>query len=291
MTARVSFASSARAVGLALAWIVAFTALGIGVSWALTELPVRPDARWELAWGSFLSVVGFGLATWLVGRVVEHRSWAELGWRARTGVPRGLLLGAALGAVMAALTVGLAVAGGRAVVSQRGPWAAWSAAAVPLALGFLLAALTEELMFRGYPLRRLAHAIGATPATLMAATGFGLAHLGNPSATPFSTVNVALAGVWLACAFFSPGGMPLAWGAHFGWNATLALVFAAPVSGYAFPLPAFAYRPGPHGWIDGGAFGPEGGIVSTLVMVAGSVALIAWSRRGGARAAAEPVVA
>src|SRR5256884_2421068 len=34
-------------------------------------------------------------------------------------------------------------------------------------------------------------------------------HLGNPGATAFSTLNVALAGVWLACAFFSPGGMPL----------------------------------------------------------------------------------
>ncbi len=259
----------------------------------MIALPLRPDARWELAWGSFVSALGFALATWLVGRLVERRSWADLGWRPVTGVPRGLLLGVAGGAVMAALAVGLAVMGGRAAVSHRGPWTAWSPAAIPLALGFLLAALTEELMFRGYPLRRLAHAIGATPATILAAIGFGLAHLGNPSATAFSTVNVALAGVWLACAFFSPGGMPLAWGAHFGWNATLALVFAAPVSGYAFPLPAFAYRPGPHGWIDGGAFGPEGGVVTTLVMVAGTAALIAWSRRGGqgTQPAAEAVVA
>src|SRR5204862_6973723 len=92
------------------------------------------------------------------------------------------------------------------------------------------------------------------------------------------TVDVARAGVSLACAFLSPGGMPLAWGAHFGWNATLALGFEAPVSGYVSPSPAVAYRAGPHGWIDGGAFGPEGGIVTTLVMLAGTVALVAWSR-------------
>src|SRR5712692_763829 len=157
--------------------------------------------------------------------------------------------------------------------------AGWGAAALPLGTGFLLAALTEELMFRGYPLRRLAHALGQAPATALAAGCFGLAHLSNPSATAFSTVNVALAGVWLACAFFSPGAMPLAWGTHFGWNATLALGFAAPVSGYAFPVPTLAYRPGPHGWIDGGAFGPEGGIVATLVMLGGAAALIAWTRR------------
>src|SRR5213078_1947918 len=119
---------------------------------------------------------------------------------------------------------------------------------------------------------------GAGRATALGALGFGLAHLGNPGATAFSTLNVALAGVWLACAFFSPGGMPLAWGAHFGWNATLALGFEAPVSGYVFPVPAIAYRAGAHGWIDGGAFGPEGGIVTTLEMLVGTVSLVAWSR-------------
>jgi membrane protease YdiL (CAAX protease family) len=180
---------------------------------------------------------------------------------------------------MAALAVGLAVAAGHAAVTTHPGAASWGAAALPLGTGFLLAALTEELMFRGYPLRRLAHALGRAPATALAAACFGLAHLSNPSATAFSTVNVALAGVWLSCAFFSPGAMPLAWGAHFGWNATLALGFAAPVSGYAFPVPALAYRPGPHGWIDGGAFGPEGGLVTTLVMLGGAAALLAWTRR------------
>jgi len=278
VTARVSFAARARGTGAAVAWIVAFAFLGGAATWALDQVRPHSDPRWWLAWGSLVSVVGFGLATWLVGRVLDRRSWDELGWHPRTGVFRGWALGFAVGAVMASAAVGLAVAAGRAAVTARGGWPAWSAAALPLGAGFLLAALTEELMFRGYPLRRLANAVGAGPATALGALGFGLAHLGNPGATAFSTLNVALAGVWLACAFFSPGGMPLGWGAHFGWNATLALGFAAPVSGYAFPLPAFEYRPGSHGWIDGGAFGPEGGIVSTLVMLAGTTALVAWSR-------------
>jgi len=167
---------------------------------------------------------------------------------------------------------------GGATVANTGDWTGWGRAAFPLGAGLLLAALTEELAFRGYPLRRLADAVGAGPATTLGAIGFGLAHLGNPSATTFSTVNVALAGVWLACAFFSRGGMPLAWGAHFGWNTTLALGFEAPVSGYVFPSPAITYHAGAHRWIDGGAFGPEGGLVTTLVMLAGTAALAAWSR-------------
>ena len=279
MTARVSFAGRARAAAVAVAWIVAFALVGGGASWTLEQLHLHPDPSWWLAWGALTTAAGFGLATWVVGRVLDRRSWEELGWRPRIGLPRSLALGVGLGAVMAALAVGLAVAAGHAAVTTHPGAAGWGAAALPLGTGFLLAALTEELMFRGYPLRRLAHALGQAPATALAAGCFGLAHLSNPSATAFSTVNVALAGVWLACAFFSPGAMPLAWGTHFGWNATLALGFAAPVSGYAFPVPTLAYRPGPHGWIDGGAFGPEGGIVTTLVMLGGAAALIAWTRR------------
>ena len=281
MTARVSFAHRARAPASAIGWIATFALVGAGVGYGLTLVPMPPqlEPRWALAWSSLPWAAGFTLATWLVGRVLERRSWDELGWRPRTGMPLALLGGTALGAAMAACAVGVAVIAGRAAITVTADGGGWRAAALPLGVGFLVAALAEELAFRGYPLRRLAAATGPVPATALTALGFGLLHLGNPNATVFSTVNVGLAGVWLAAALFSPGAMPLAWGAHFGWNATLALGFAAPVSGYAFPLPALAYRPGAHAWIDGGAFGPEGGVVSTMVMLAGSAALVAWSAR------------
>src|SRR5437879_11518338 len=113
---------------------------------------------------------------------------------------------------------------------------------------------------------------------LILALLFGIAHARNPSATVFSTVNVALAAVWLSFAFFSAGGMPLAWGAHFGWNAGLAILFDAPVSGYAFHVPVVEYAPGAHAWLDGGAFGPEGGIVATIALVTGTLYLL--TRKG-----------
>jgi CAAX protease family protein len=279
MTARASFVERTKATGVAVAWIVAFALVGVTAGWGLSQVPLHPDPRWSLVWSSLPWATGFGLATWLVGRALERRSWAALGWRPQTGLPVALCGGTVVGAVMAACAVGLAVVAGRAGVTVTGDWSGWGAAALPLVVGFLIAALAEELVFRGYPLRRLADAVGPVPATALGAVGFGLLHLGNPGATGFSTVNVALAGVWLACAFFSPGAMPLAWGAHFGWNATLALGFEAPVSGYAFPIPAVAYHAGAHGWVDGGAFGPEGGIVATVVMLAGTAALVAWSRR------------
>ena len=282
MTARVAFLGRAKASGIALAWIVAFSLVGGTASWILIQLPMALSPDWSLAWSSCAAAAGFGCATWLVGRRLDRRPWDALGWRPRTGIPAGLVGGVACGAAMAVAGVELTVLLGRASVSATGDGRGWGAVALPLGVGLVLAALAEELIFRGYPLRRLADAIGAAPAAAAGALAFGLTHVGNPGATAFSTVNVALAGVWLACAFFSPGAMPLAWGAHFGWNATLALGFDAPVSGYIFRVPGIDYRPGAHAWIDGGGFGPEGGIVATLVTLAGSAALVAWSRRARA---------
>jgi membrane protease YdiL (CAAX protease family) len=175
---------------------------------------------------------------------------------------------------MSSAAVGLAVILGGARVHVTGEWSAWPAIALPLFIGLVYAALGEELGFRGYPLRRLADGIGVLPAILVLAILFGLAHSRNPSATVFSTVNVALAAIWLSVAFFSNGGMALAWGAHFGWNAGLSLIFDAPVSGYILHVPVVEYTPGSHAWVDGGMFGPEGGIVATIALLAGTLWLL-----------------
>jgi membrane protease YdiL (CAAX protease family) len=122
-------------------------------------------------------------------------------------------------------------------------------------------------------LRRLADATGPGTAIFFLAVAFSAAHLANPDVDLLSTVNIALAAVWLGVAFFSNGGMPLAWGLHFGWNAGLSLVFDAPVSGIVFNMPG-AYTPGAHMWLDGGRFGPEGGVIGTLVFLLGSAVVL-----------------
>jgi len=47
----------------------------------------------------------------------------------------------------------------------------------------------------------------------------------------------------------------------------LSLGFDAPVSGFAFDVPGVDYFPGAHAWVDGGRFGPEGGVIGTLVII------------------------
>ena len=272
--ARVSFAGLKRA-GIALLWFILCIAVGVVFTIGLTKILPDGGEAWTIPRTGLIEVVAFGLATFLVGRLLNKYSWDRMGWGrgGRRDTARSWLRGLALGAVMASLAIGLAVIFG-ARVHVTGDWSAWPRIALPLLLGLILAALGEELSFRGYPLRRLADGIGVLPATLLLAVLFGLAHARNPSASVFSTVNVALAAIWLSMAFFSTGGMPLAWGAHFGWNAALSLLFDAPVSGYIFHVPVVEYTVGAHAWVDGGAFGPEGGIVSTIALLAGTIYLL-----------------
>lgn len=277
MTARVSFVERLRGLGLTLAWLVAYTLIGTAGALVLIRIsPVSAASPWHFTVNALSLALSFGFATWAVGVRFTKHSWDQLGWRGGGGgaLARRLGRGAALGAAMAALAIGLALAWSGAKVLLTPEWSRWVVSAGPLAAGLLLAALWEELAFRGLPLRLLADAVGPMTAMLLLATGFGVAHAWNPHAGVFGTVNVALAAIWLSFAFFSAGGMPLAWGLHFGWNAGLALLFDAPVSGYTFHVPAVEYQPGARAWVDGGAFGPEGGLAATIVLCAGTLVVI-----------------
>ncbi len=285
--ARVAVWERARAVARAIGWLLLFAAVGLTAT-VLAGAAARwasgaAAGPWTLARDSAASVGGFVLATWLVGHVLNRRSWTLMGWGAPRRLAQRLGIGVGVGGLMAALAVGAALALSGATL-RSDPATGFAAAAAPLGVGLLCAALAEELMFRGYPLRRLADAVGPGVATGLLALGFSAAHLANPSVSVLGAANIAIAAVWLSAAFFSTGAMPLAWGLHFGWNAGLALGFEAPVSGFTFELPLVDYAPGRHGWVDGGAFGPEGGLVGTLALVAGTV----WLGRGlraGARSA------
>ena len=270
--ARVSFAA-VKGVGITLGWAALFVGIGVGAIWGASEVvPGWGGREWSIARTGAFEVLGFGLATWIVGRLLKRYSWSALGWRRPTVWPwvRGTLLGA----LMASLAIGLAVVLDGARVHVTADWTLWPRVALPLTIGLIFAALGEELGFRGFPLRRFSDAFGVLPAMLLLALLFGLLHAKNPNATVFSTVNVALAAIWLSVAFFSAGGMALAWGAHFGWNAGLAILFDAPVSGYPFQVPVVEYTAGSHAWVDGGAFGPEGGLVATIALFAGTAYLL-----------------
>jgi len=82
----------------------------------------------------------------------------------------------------------------------------------------------------------------------------------------------------LSAAFWLPGGIWAATGVHLGWNITLAAL-GAPVSGLAFTLPMLDYVMGAPQWLTGGAFGPEGGIIATVIVGTAATLLFRYTTR------------
>jgi hypothetical protein len=250
------------------------TVLFLVVALVLWRTPSPPDPVSGAQLQTVTSLIAFGLFTWLIGFRVARLDAAALRWRPdlRCGLGRGLALGAAPALAALSLAVPLARAGWSGDGGSPGAWLA-SAGGLAVLLG--PAALVEEVIFRGVPLVLLAGAFSRATAVVGLAVVFGLAHLLNPGITPLAAGNIALAGVFLGTAFYLPGGLWSATGAHVGWNLTLAAL-AAPVSGLPLPVAGLDYRPGEPAWLTGGSFGPEGGLLATLVL--GVVTLFAARR-------------
>ena len=277
----------------AIGWSVAFAIVGLTAGLPLVigagallqgglgdpDWFTRPGLPQALAQGVGL-VIGFGIATLLIGRKVLHRSWEELRWRslAPRGAwfARGLALGAAAAAL--AMVLGLGTAGASWATGE-GTWLGWFGSSVATLFALALPALSEELIFRGLPLVLLAGVIGRWPAVVLTAVAFGLSHWSNPDITALGMVNISLAGILLGAAFYAPGGIWTAWGAHLGWNVSLAAL-GAPVSGLPLGIPFIEYRPGGPIWVSGGVFGPEGGAMASLAMVAAIAVASRWITKG-----------
>jgi membrane protease YdiL (CAAX protease family) len=256
----------AKAAGLSAAFLFSGLALSVGFT-TLASLLLWPEGPGSLAGASGLqtvvTILAFAVATWVFGVRLGGLGARELRWRGSgRGAARGFLLGALPAIAAMALAVPLA---GAAWIPDGGTALAWAATLPGLALVLLPAAFAEEFAFRGAGLVLLARAIGRPLAVTTLAAFFALAHVLNPAVTVLGIVNVALAGVFLGATFYMPGGLGTATAAHFAWNMSLASL-AAPVSGLPFLLPGIDYLPGSPPWLTGGAFGPEGGLIATMLL-------------------------
>lgn len=278
----------------AIGWSIAFALIGVALVVVLSavagsvlyggggagqERLRQVDRETALVNGS-IQLVAFLVATWAVGLRGCKLSWHALRWDTGPRGLRGFGSGLALGVAAAVAAVGVgAIVGVVSWSRDGGGLGEYLAGAALTTLALAPAALSEEVMFRGLPLVLLARVIGRWPAlVLVAGAVFGLIHASNPNSAPLALVNIALAGLWLGAAFYAPGGIWTAFGAHLGWNATLAAV-DAPVSGLTLRLPLLDYHAGAPCWISGCRFGPEGGLLATAALGAALLVALHWARK------------
>ncbi len=228
------------------------------------------------------------LLSWASLRFLDRLKFGALGFSLHSTWRREVLLGFAISAAMIIAIVGLqSLAGTRVRLNtfwfkaEGIDWAALGVVSKELLMAFallILAAAFEELVFRGYAFQTLLRGISPVVPILALSAFFALGHWNNPSRTLFSTVNTVLAGVWLAVAYLKTRSLWFPTALHFGWNWTMGAIFGLPVSGLLIPQhPIMLSTVETPVWLTGGSYGPEGGAMATVVVIA-SIFLI-WKTR------------
>ena len=226
------------------------------VSWAMVAVYLVMNV-----WVVFVSMAAF--------RSLDGASWQAWGYALHPGWSRDLFIGLLVGLLMIAVVIGLQVLGSgtRLHAAHNSSWRGILTATCLL----WLAAAFEELVFRGYAFQTLLRDIPVWVPIVILNIFFGLAHWTNPSRTTFSTINTALAGIWLALAVMRTRSLWLATGLHFSWNWTMGVLFGLPVSGMRLPNTfLFASSVEPQ-WLTGGSYGSEGGVTATLAFTLAAV--------------------
>jgi membrane protease YdiL (CAAX protease family) len=218
--------------------------------------------------------------TYAFRRLLDRRDWTSLGFRRGRGWMLDLLLGLALGGVQMLVIFGIEWAGGWLSVAllDGAMLARGMAAGGMAAVLFVLVAVGEELVFRGYLLVNLRDGIGPVLALALTSLLFSLFHIINPNLNPVAVGNIALAGAVMGCGWLVTGNLWLPLAYHFSWNFFQGPILALPVSGVRYGgLLAVADR-GIEPLATGAAFGPEGGLVGTLALLSAFPVFWLWGR-------------
>ncbi len=212
------------------------------------EVPWLESFLWQLAAAPLLVGLAWGLA-----RFVDRRPFREYGLvRPESG--RRFAAGIALGGGLVAALFAAALVGGQVTI-EGGPGTQYAIPWFASLLGFLAryasVALFEELFHRGFlivnlseGLRQFAGARAKETAWIGSSVAFGFLHLTNEHASPLAALNIALLGLLFGLPFVRSGTLFM--------SRTSLLLTSTRESLWT-----------------GGEFGPEGGLLATVVLVLG----------------------
>ncbi len=211
------------------------------------------------------------VATAMVLRIYERGRLADIGMHWSAASRRNLLVGVAGGVGAGILMLGPPLLMGFAELRLDPDYPASWAAFGLVSFVLLFGAIGEELLFRGYGFQILIAGIGPFATILPVSVLFAVSHSGNYSMTGLGDFSLAFFntvgwGVLLGIAVLRSGDLWLPIGLHFGWNWVLP-VFGVGLSGYKLGTTGYAMHWNISDVWSGGAYGPEGGILTSFVLI------------------------
>ena len=153
-------------------------------------------------------------------------------------------------------------------------------------LFFLLVAVTEEVMLRGFVLGRMLSAgMNRFVALFLSSALFSAMHLFNPNFALLPFVNILLAGCLLGASFLYTRNLCFPVVLHWFWNWLQGPVLGYEVSGTDSGQSLLTLRLTGSDLLTGGSFGFEGSLLCTVLLVVGTLAIVAYYERRGRKEA------
>jgi membrane protease YdiL (CAAX protease family) len=270
-----------RVVWRVLLYLATGTAITYWLFWLGASLfpgPARGAGRlWQAMYGEVAFLLGAIVPAFLMASI-ERRRVEDYGLPRDQAFGKFFWLGAGWG--LAAITVLLVVLRG-AQVFYFGHVMLHGGRALKFALFwgvfFLLVALFEEFLMRGYLLFTLKQDLGFWPAAVLLSCAFGAIHLQNPGEGWVGILAAAAIGFFFCLTLRRTGSLWFAIGFHSAWDWGQSYLYGVADSGSIAPghlfTPSVADRPA---WLTGGSVGPEGSVLC-LVLIAALWVLFARS--------------
>lgn len=250
------------------------------------HLLITPEVRvWLMVMAELTGLFMFVLS-W---RLIEHKRLRDMLLSHSRALLRPLMLGLSSGGGAISLVALGMMASGCLRLTWGSP--AITGHALLTGVGFLIATsflgpLTEEIESRGYLFQNVARGWGTAVATIVTALVFAARHLQNPNVSALGIVNIALVSIVFTLGMLRLRSLWYAIGWHIAWNFSLLFVFGFANSGYS--LEAFGLAgtsllsPAVFGatLLTGGGFGPEGSVITTVVILV--QILVLWRIHGWA---------
>ena len=153
-------------------------------------------------------------------------------------------------------------------------------------LFFLLVAVTEEVMLRGFVLGRMLSAgMNRFVALFLSSALFSAMHLFNPNFALLPFVNILLAGCLLGASFLYTRNLCFPVVLHWFWNWLQGPVLGYEVSGMDSGETLLTLRLTGSDLLTGGSFGFEGSLLCTVLLVGGTLAIVGYYERRGRKEA------
>ena len=227
----------------------------------------------DMMLAQLLATVAATIVMMLYVKHIEKRSLRTMGFVKEHAVS-DYLIGMVVAFAMFAACVGICMVTGAMVFDGF----VLGGRYVMLALffvGFIIEGMSEETVCRGFMMTSLGSKGGAVAGVLFNSLFFGALHLGNSGVTVLSMVNLVLFGLFMSVLVLKLNSIWMACAIHTVWNFVQGNFFGILVSGTDMGPSVFRFVsvPGMGLW-NGGSFGMEGGLATSIVLTLATVIVL-----------------